>query len=174
MTASLGVWILIWEWFGLTMVINAAFLRGDSRYYAEEMYKLWKEDPNSVHPSWNVYFSGMSRGIRSEDAFRPPPNLVDTGAMESAPQTSTSRDMSGNEDHQKASETWSCWARSGAARCRHHRPLLLSLAERPSSTCSARLSILQNPANTLVPSHRSNCSFVPTKSGVTTKQSLIR
>jgi len=51
------------------------------RYYAEEMYRLWKQDPNSVHPSWSVYFSGMARGLKSEDAFRPPPNLLDLAEM---------------------------------------------------------------------------------------------
>jgi len=45
------------------------------------MYRLWKEDPSSVHPSWNVYFSGMSKGLRSEDSFRPPPNLLDISSM---------------------------------------------------------------------------------------------
>jgi hypothetical protein len=52
-----------------------------NRYYAEEMYRLWKQDPNSVHPSWSVYFSGMARGLKSEDAFRPPPNLLDLAEM---------------------------------------------------------------------------------------------
>lgn len=41
------------------------------------MYRLWRQDPNSVHPSWNVYFSGMDKGLPSEQAYRPPPNLVD-------------------------------------------------------------------------------------------------
>lgn len=45
------------------------------------MYRLWKQDPNSVHPSWNVYFSGMAKGLKSEDAFRPPPNLLDLAEM---------------------------------------------------------------------------------------------
>lgn len=55
---------------------NDSFATGNNAYYAEEMYRLWKEDPASVHPSWNVYFSGMSKGMRSEDAFRPPPSLL--------------------------------------------------------------------------------------------------
>lgn len=45
------------------------------------MYRLWKQDPNSVHPSWSVYFSGMAKGLKSEDAFRPPPNLLDLAEM---------------------------------------------------------------------------------------------
>ena len=35
-----------------------------------------EQDPSSVHPSWGVYFAGMDKGLRSEDAFRPPPGLV--------------------------------------------------------------------------------------------------
>lgn len=48
------------------------------------MYRLWKEDPSQVHPSWSVYFSGMARGLKSEDAFRPPPNLLDLGEVAAA------------------------------------------------------------------------------------------
>jgi len=37
------------------------------------MYRLWKQDPKSVHPSWNVYFSGLDKGLSSPQAFQPPP-----------------------------------------------------------------------------------------------------
>lgn len=29
-----------------------------------------------MHPSWKTYFRGLDNGMRSQDAFRPPPNLV--------------------------------------------------------------------------------------------------
>lgn len=29
-----------------------------------------------MHASWSTYFSGLDRGMRSQDAFRPPPGLV--------------------------------------------------------------------------------------------------
>jgi 2-oxoglutarate dehydrogenase E1 component len=64
---------------------NDAFANGTNAYYTEEMYRLWRTDPASVHPSWNVYFSGMvDKGLPSEKAFSPPPTLgggvgVDSG-----------------------------------------------------------------------------------------------
>lgn len=33
-----------------------------------------------MHASWGVYFSGLDKGMRSEDAFRPPPGLVTLAA----------------------------------------------------------------------------------------------
>ncbi|KAH9445347.1 hypothetical protein Pst134EA_031347 [Puccinia striiformis f. sp. tritici] len=42
----------------------------------EEMFRMWRKDPGSVHSSWNVYFSGLEKGLPSENAFRPPPGLV--------------------------------------------------------------------------------------------------
>ncbi|POW10705.1 hypothetical protein PSTT_05914 [Puccinia striiformis] len=40
------------------------------------MFRMWRKDPGSVHSSWNVYFSGLEKGLPSENAFRPPPGLV--------------------------------------------------------------------------------------------------
>jgi hypothetical protein len=40
------------------------------------MYRHWRQDPNSVHTSWNVYFSGLDKGLPSSKAFSPPPNLL--------------------------------------------------------------------------------------------------
>lgn len=80
-------------------------------YYAEEMYRLWKQDPNSVHPSWSVYFSGMARGLKSEDAFRPPPNLLDLAEMStegSAELPISSEGSSDVQDHMKVRYKHSC------------------------------------------------------------------
>ncbi|KAM5532119.1 hypothetical protein V8D89_014212 [Ganoderma adspersum] len=55
---------------------NDPFANGTNTYYVEEMYRLWRQDPKSVHASWNVYFSGMDKGLPSFKAFQPPPNLV--------------------------------------------------------------------------------------------------
>jgi len=41
------------------------------------MYMAWKEDPKSVHISWQVYFRNMESGdMPMSQAFQPPPNLV--------------------------------------------------------------------------------------------------
>jgi 2-oxoglutarate dehydrogenase E1 component len=53
---------------------NDPFANGTNAYYADEMYRLWKEDPKSVHPSWNIYFSGLDKGLPSHQAFQPPPS----------------------------------------------------------------------------------------------------
>ncbi|EIN12351.1 2-oxoglutarate dehydrogenase complex E1 component mitochondrial precursor [Punctularia strigosozonata HHB-11173 SS5] len=52
---------------------NDPFANGTNTYYVEEMYKHWKQDPKSVHASWDVYFSGMDKGLPSYQAFQPPP-----------------------------------------------------------------------------------------------------
>ena len=57
---------------------NDPFANGTNTYYVEEMYRLWRQDPKSVHASWDVYFSGMDKGLPSHKAFQPPPSLVPT------------------------------------------------------------------------------------------------
>ena len=55
---------------------NDPFANGTNAYYAEEMYRHWRQDPQSVHTSWAAYFSGMERGLPSAKAFQPPPGLI--------------------------------------------------------------------------------------------------
>ncbi|UZJ53436.1 hypothetical protein CBS101457_002756 [Exobasidium rhododendri] len=52
------------------------WVNSGNSYYIEEMQRLWKEDPSSVHASWSTYFNGMSKGMRSQDAFQPPPSRM--------------------------------------------------------------------------------------------------
>jgi 2-oxoglutarate dehydrogenase E1 component len=52
-----------------------AFANGANSYYIEEMYRDWKNDPKSVHASWQAYFSGLDKGLPSAAAFTPPPGL---------------------------------------------------------------------------------------------------
>lgn len=70
-------------------------------YYIEEMYRLWKEDPESVHPSWNVYFSGLNKGLRSEDAFRPPPSVLDLASISTEGNEISLASGSDTQDHMK-------------------------------------------------------------------------
>lgn len=53
---------------------NDPFANGTNAYYVEEMYRYWRQDPKSVHLSWDVYFSGMDKGLPSYKAFQPPPS----------------------------------------------------------------------------------------------------
>ena len=55
---------------------NDPFANGTNTYYVEEMYRLWRQDPKSVHASWDVYFSGMDKGLPSFKAFQPPPTIA--------------------------------------------------------------------------------------------------
>lgn len=45
------------------------FMSGANANYIDYMYSQWQSDPNSVHASWNAYFSGGS------DSFMTPPTL---------------------------------------------------------------------------------------------------
>lgn len=40
------------------------------------MHRRWKDDPSSVHSSWDVYFSGLDKGLPSESAYQAPPSLM--------------------------------------------------------------------------------------------------
>ncbi|EIW82629.1 2-oxoglutarate dehydrogenase E1 component [Coniophora puteana RWD-64-598 SS2] len=64
---------------------NDPFANGTNAYFAEEMYRQWKEDPKSVHSSWSVYFAGLERGLPSAEAFQPPPNLITSSHGTSGP-----------------------------------------------------------------------------------------
>ncbi len=39
------------------------FLSGTSTVYIDSMYEMWKQDPKSVHGSWNVYFKNVDAGL---------------------------------------------------------------------------------------------------------------
>lgn len=45
------------------------FMSGQNANYIDFMYSQWKQDPASVHASWNAYFTG------GEGSFNPPPTL---------------------------------------------------------------------------------------------------
>jgi 2-oxoglutarate dehydrogenase E1 component len=56
---------------------NDSFLSGNTANYIDEMYMQWKEDPKSVHISWQVYFKNMESGdMPMSQAFTPPPTIV--------------------------------------------------------------------------------------------------
>ncbi|KAL2798439.1 thiamine diphosphate-binding protein [Aspergillus keveii] len=56
-----------------------SFLQGNTANYIDEMYLAWREDPSSVHISWQTYFRNMEEGkMPISQAFQPPPTLVPT------------------------------------------------------------------------------------------------
>ncbi|KAI0051081.1 2-oxoglutarate dehydrogenase complex E1 component mitochondrial precursor [Auriscalpium vulgare] len=56
---------------------NDPFANGTNAHYAEEMYRHWRQDPSSVHASWDAYFSGLDKGL-GPNAFQPPPRFLPT------------------------------------------------------------------------------------------------
>ncbi len=62
------------------------------------MYYAWKQDPSSVHTSWNAYFHNMESGkISPAQAFIPPPSIVPT-PVGGIPSLSPGADILQNED----------------------------------------------------------------------------
>ncbi|RII12113.1 2-oxoglutarate dehydrogenase E1 component, mitochondrial precursor [Alternaria sp. MG1] len=56
---------------------NDSFLQGNTANYIDAMYMQWKQDPASVHYSWQVYFHNMESGdMPVSQAFQPPPNIM--------------------------------------------------------------------------------------------------
>lgn len=54
-----------------------SFLQGNTANYIDEMYLAWKQDPSSVHLSWQTYFKNMEDGsMPISQAFQPPPSIV--------------------------------------------------------------------------------------------------
>ncbi|CAK7893391.1 2-oxoglutarate dehydrogenase, mitochondrial [[Candida] anglica] len=57
------------------------FLQGNNANYIDEMYDAWKQDPQSVHISWNAYFKNIeSSGVPASQAFQAPPTIIPTPA----------------------------------------------------------------------------------------------
>lgn len=82
--------------------VATTFENGTNAYYADEMYKAWRQDPSSVHASWQAYFSGLDKGLPSDQAFRPPPSLeVMPALVGESIQVQGDQDLS---DHLKVSE----------------------------------------------------------------------
>lgn len=56
-----------------------SFLSTTNAQYIDEMYEAWKNDPSSVHVSWNAYFKNLKNSnVPASSAFQAPPILVGT------------------------------------------------------------------------------------------------
>lgn len=73
------------------------FMNATSSVYIEEMYSAWKQDPTSVHVSWDVYFRNVEAGAPPGAAYQPPPSLV-PGAAAHTTALSTDRGLGGSLD----------------------------------------------------------------------------
>jgi len=54
---------------------NDSFINANTGNYIEKMYELWKKDSNSVHCSWDLYFSNLDKGLDYSSAFQSPPTI---------------------------------------------------------------------------------------------------
>jgi 2-oxoglutarate dehydrogenase E1 component len=55
---------------------SESFLTGTSSLYAEQMFELYEQDPNSVHASWKLYFDNLSQGVAYNEADFNQPTAV--------------------------------------------------------------------------------------------------
>lgn len=69
------------------LVAQEPFLNGSSGNYVEDMYISWKEDPKSVHRSWDAYFRQVQSGKPPGQAYQPPPILGQSPGMVATRQT---------------------------------------------------------------------------------------
>lgn len=51
------------------------FMNGANSIYLEQMYENWMKDRKSVHPSWDAYFTNISKGLTGAGAFQMPPEI---------------------------------------------------------------------------------------------------
>lgn len=55
------------------------FLSTTNGTYIDEMYDAWRQDPSSVHVSWNAYFKNMENSnVPPSKAFTAPPTIIPT------------------------------------------------------------------------------------------------
>ncbi|QEL63255.1 2-oxoglutarate dehydrogenase, mitochondrial [Candidozyma auris] len=65
--------------FSRTLATDTFVLSNNSNYI-EEMYEAWRQDPKSVHVSWDAYFKNLDSGVAPSAAFSAPPTLIPTPA----------------------------------------------------------------------------------------------
>lgn len=68
---------------------NDAFLQTTNANYIDEMYAAWKQDPSSVHVSWQAYFKNLKGGVPTSQAFTAPPSIVPNAIGQGIPTIST-------------------------------------------------------------------------------------
>ncbi|ODV77028.1 alpha-ketoglutarate dehydrogenase [Suhomyces tanzawaensis NRRL Y-17324] len=58
-----------------------SFLQGNNSNYIDEMYDAWRQDPTSVHVSWQAYFKNIeSDHVPTSQAYSAPPTIIPTPA----------------------------------------------------------------------------------------------
>lgn len=68
-----------------------SFAHGENSIYAEQMYQKWIADRDSVHASWDAYFTNISNGLTGADAFTGVPKGGFSMTQTTAPSTVDSK-----------------------------------------------------------------------------------
>ncbi|WKY03571.1 hypothetical protein Q1695_004935 [Nippostrongylus brasiliensis] len=61
------------------------FMNATSSVYIEQMYDAWKEDPKSVHASWDAYFRNVEGGAAPGQAYQAPPTAFGAAGVPGVP-----------------------------------------------------------------------------------------
>ena len=69
-----------------TRYFSDNFMQSNNTIYIEQMYQVWAKDPSAVHSSWNSYFTNISKGMDSKDAFIHPDQIKGQVNLQTAPQ----------------------------------------------------------------------------------------
>ncbi|CDK28456.1 unnamed protein product [Kuraishia capsulata CBS 1993] len=119
-----------------------SFLQTNNANYIDEMYQAWKQDPKSVHVSWDAYFKNMDNAsISPASAFVAPPTLVPQPAGGIPQLTQTPPGM--NEDvltHMKAQLLVRAYQVRGHLKA-HIDPLGISYGDDKSKPLPKELSL---------------------------------
>lgn len=112
---------------------NDIFANGTNAYYADEMYRHWRQDPSSVHASWDAYFKGLDKGL-GPNAFQPPPRFL-PAPSDGAPALHASGGAQ-LDDHLKVRTPATCHPRMA---------LTVAFLTAPGSTARPRISSARPP-----------------------------
>jgi len=58
-----------------TNLTTESFANGSNVLYIENLYSQWLQNPESVHISWQNYFTNVDKGFEPGLAFQPPPTI---------------------------------------------------------------------------------------------------
>ncbi|KXN69658.1 putative Oxoglutarate dehydrogenase [Conidiobolus coronatus NRRL 28638] len=119
--------------------------------YVEQMFESWKEDPNSVHLSWRIYFQNMNEGTFPAVQF--PPTLVHNSAslpVSLGSKTQNSKSLEWNPLYLKGIQVQQAFMAHGH-RIAQVDPLKLRAQDMPQELSLSSFDITESDLNTKIP-----------------------
>lgn len=83
-----------------------SFLSGTSSNYVDDMYRVWKTAPATVHPSWDAVFKRMDAGAAPGQTFVPPPGIHAGETLSAAVVPSGALSITGDADIRQTAEDY--------------------------------------------------------------------